>query len=54
MSTSPNDILGHIRDEAVVLSESISGVSADDFARNEILKRACVRAIEIIGERCGS
>ena len=28
----------------------MSAVSAEEFARNEILKRACVRAIEVIGE----
>jgi len=50
MSTSPSDLLGHIRDEAEFLRDSISGVSAEEFARNAILKRACVRAIEVIGE----
>jgi uncharacterized protein with HEPN domain len=50
MSTSPSDLLGHIRDEAEFLRSSIAGVSAEEFARNAILKRACVRAIEVIGE----
>jgi uncharacterized protein with HEPN domain len=50
MSTSPSDLLGHIRDEAEFLRSSISGVSAEEFARNPVLKRACVRAIEVIGE----
>jgi uncharacterized protein with HEPN domain len=50
MSTLPSDLLGHIRDEAEFLRSSISGVSAEEFARNAVLKRACVRAIEVIGE----
>ena len=50
MSTSPSDLLRHIRDEAEFLHRSIAGVSAEAFARNDILKRACVRAIEVIGE----
>jgi len=50
MSTSPSDLLGHIRDEAEFLRSSISGVSAEEFAGNAVLKRACVRAIEVIGE----
>lgn len=50
MSTSPSDLLGHIKDEAEFLRTSISGVSSEEFARNAVLKRACVRAIEVIGE----
>jgi uncharacterized protein with HEPN domain len=50
MSTSPSDLLGHIRDEAEFLRSSISGVSAEEFASFAVLKRACVRAIEVIGE----
>ena len=50
MSTSPSDLLRHIRDEAEFLRKSIAGVSADEFARNDVLKRACVRSIEVIGE----
>ena len=50
MSTSPSDLLGHIKDEAEFLRISISGVSAEEFARSAVLKRACVRAIEVIGE----
>ena len=50
MSTSAHDILRHIRVEAQFLARAIGGVSAEDFGRNEVLMRACVRAIEIIGE----
>lgn len=50
MSTSPSDLLGHIRDDAEFLRGSIAGVSAEEFVKNAVLKRACVRAIEVIGE----
>ena len=50
MSTSATNLLGHIKDEAVFLRNVMSAVSAEEFGRNETLKRACVRAIEIIGE----
>jgi uncharacterized protein with HEPN domain len=50
MSTSAHDILRHIRVEAQFLARVISGVSAESFGRNEILMRACVRSIEVIGE----
>jgi uncharacterized protein with HEPN domain len=32
------------------LVEATKGVSAEAFGRDEVLKRACVRALEIIGE----
>ena len=50
MSTSAHDILRHIRVEAQFLAKVIARVSAVDFGRDEILMRACVRSIEIIGE----
>ena len=50
MSTSAHDVLRHIRVEAQFLAEAIAGVWAVDFGRDETLKRACVRSIEIIGE----
>ena len=50
MSISPVEILRHIREEANFLSESTSGISVDEFVENPVLRRACVRAIEIIGE----
>jgi uncharacterized protein with HEPN domain len=36
--------------EAQFLAKAIAGVSAVDFGRDETLKRACVRSIEVIGE----
>ncbi len=50
MSISAHDILRHIRVEAQFLAQTISGVSADDFGQNQVLMRACVRSIEVIGE----
>jgi uncharacterized protein with HEPN domain len=50
MSTSPVEILRHIREEAAFLVDSTYNVSVEHFIENEVLKRACVRAIEIIGE----
>jgi uncharacterized protein with HEPN domain len=44
------EFLQHIRDEARYLETATEGLGADDFIRDETLKRACVRAIEIIGE----
>jgi uncharacterized protein with HEPN domain len=50
MSTSAHDILRHISVEAQFLARAISGVSAEDFGQDEVLMRACVRSIEVIGE----
>lgn len=50
MSISALDYLRHIRDEARFLVEATRGVSLDRFIDDPVLKRACVRAIEIIGE----
>ncbi|RME72356.1 MAG: DUF86 domain-containing protein [Verrucomicrobia bacterium] len=50
MSISPLEILKHIRDEARFLDEVTRALSEQEFVENEVVKRACVRAIEIIGE----
>lgn len=50
MSISPLDYLRHIRDETRFLAEATRGVTIDRFIDDAVLKRACVRAIEIIGE----
>ena len=50
MSTSPVEILHPIREEAAFLVDSTLNVSIEQFIENEILKRAYVRAIEVIGE----
>ena len=50
MSTSPSEILQHIHQEADYLLEQSMSVVRDAFLRDETLKRAFVRSIEIIGE----
>lgn len=50
MSPSPREYLQHIRDETAYLLQTIQKLNQNDFVRNETLKRACVRSIEIIGE----
>ena len=50
MSRSALDYLRHIQDEADYLIGSAEGLTKDDFVRDETLKRAFVRSLEIIGE----
>lgn len=51
MSKEPIEYLKHIRDESVyILSVINHDITKDDFLRNETLKRAVVRSLEIIGE----
>ncbi len=51
MSKEPIEYLKHIRDESFyILSVINNDLSKDDFLRNETLKRAVVRSLEIIGE----
>ncbi len=50
MSNSPLDYLKHIRDEARFLETATYGKSQVAFLDDDVLKRACVRAVEIIGE----
>lgn len=50
MSISVPDVLKHIRDEARFLADSTAQVAQEEFFDDAVLKRACVRAIEIIGE----
>lgn len=50
MSISAVEYLRHIRDEAAFLRDSTAGKSIDDLIADAVLQRACVRAIEIIGE----
>ena len=44
------EYLQHVRDEARFMAGATATVSEEAFVDDEILKRACVRAIEIIGE----
>ena len=50
MPQSVREYLRHILDEARFLAESGRGLDKDAFLRDETLKRAYVRSIEIIGE----
>lgn len=50
MSTSVLEYLRHMRDEARFLSKTTAAVPVEAFIKDEVLTRACVRAIEIIGE----
>ena len=49
MSISTVEFLKHIRDEALFLAESTGGITQEKFIDDSVLKRACVRAIEIVG-----
>jgi uncharacterized protein with HEPN domain len=50
MSGSSPEYLRHILDETVFISSRVKGVSKRQFMKDETLKRAFVRSIEIIGE----
>ena len=51
MSKEPIEYLKHIRDESLyILSVTAKGISSEEFLNDEILKRAIVRSLEIIGE----
>jgi len=50
MSRSPEDYLQHIWDETDYLFQSSHNLSKTDFFKDETLKRAYVRSLEIIGE----
>ncbi len=50
MSTSATDLLRHILDETRFLDGITSDLTLEAFIDDEVLKRAAVRSIEIIGE----
>ncbi len=51
MSKNYVEILKHILDECLFIIENVTNeTSKDDFINNEVLKRAVVRSLEIIGE----
>jgi uncharacterized protein with HEPN domain len=50
MSISTIELLKHIRDEALFLVTATESLTQDQFIDDPVVKRACVRAIEIIGE----
>jgi uncharacterized protein with HEPN domain len=50
MSTSATDLCRHIFDEARFLEGIARDLTLERFIDDEVLKRAAVRSIEIIGE----
>jgi uncharacterized protein with HEPN domain len=50
MSLSGVEYLRHILSEAEYLMKSAKALTRDEFLRDETLKRAFVRSIEVIGE----
>ncbi len=50
MSLSPPEYIRHIIDEIDYILSRISNLDYDSFVRDETLKRAFVRSIEVIGE----
>lgn len=50
MSFEPLDYLRHILVEANYLIQASAGLTAEEFAADETLRRAFVRSLEIIGE----
>lgn len=50
MTKLPHELLKHIRDECQFLITNSTGIELDDLLEDEVLKRAFIRSIEIIGE----
>lgn len=50
MSKEPKEYLRHIIDECNFISSVSQNLLFDDFMKDETLKRAVVRSLEIIGE----
>ena len=51
MYKAPIEYLKHIRDESrFILSVVDKGLTKDEFLNDEVLKRAVIRSLEIIGE----
>lgn len=50
MSLSPREYVRHMLDEIAFIQSQLSGQDFASFSRNDTLKRAFVRSLEIIGE----
>ena len=50
MSHSPLELVRHILDEIDFVLTECNGLDFDAFVRNETMKRAFVRSLEIMGE----
>lgn len=47
---SDSVLLGHILDEIRFVLQATAGRTLEEFAADEVLRRACTRSFEIIGE----
>ena len=52
MHKQPLEYLYHILDECRFILTATSGISKDRLLENEVMKRATVRSLEVIGEAC--
>jgi len=52
MCKQPIEYLNHILDECRFILITTSGTTKDQLLENEVMKRAVVRSLEIIGEAC--
>lgn len=51
MSINPDhELIKHILDETGFIIKHSSGISKEDYLKNEVLCRASIRSLEIIGE----
>lgn len=50
MSYEPLEYLRHMRDEAAFLASQTTSLTKEAFLNDELLRRAFVRCIEVIGE----
>ena len=50
MALSTDNLISHILDEAEFISSQVDGLTKPQYLQDEVLKRAFVRSIEIIGE----
>jgi len=52
MCKQPIEYLNHILDECRFILITTSGTTKDQLLEDEVMKRAVVRSLEIIGEAC--
>ena len=52
MYKQPIEYLCHILDECRFILTTTTGMTKDQLLENEVMKRAVVRSLEIIGEAC--
>ena len=52
MYKQPIEYLRHILDECKFILTATSSITKDQLLENEVMKRAIVRSLEVIGEAC--